>query len=80
MSSPDPGVADCQREMGEIMGRIQALAFPDDFDPVIERRVIDALEFIWFSSLLAWANGWVGIGDAGERLSSAAHLLLDQYD
>ncbi len=80
MSSPDPGVADCQREMGEIMGRIQALAFPDDFDPVIEKRVIDALEFIWFSSLLAWANGWVAIGDAGERLSSAAHLLLDQYD
>jgi TetR/AcrR family transcriptional regulator, cholesterol catabolism regulator len=80
MSSPDSGVADCQREMGEIMGRIQALAFPDDFDPVIEQRVIDALEFIWFSSLLAWANGWVAIGDAGERLSSAAHLLLDQYD
>jgi TetR/AcrR family transcriptional regulator, cholesterol catabolism regulator len=80
MSSPDPGVADCQREMGVVMGRIQALAFPDEFDPVTERRIIDALEFIWFSSLLAWANGWVGIGDAGERLSSAAHLLLDQYD
>lgn len=62
------------------MARIQALAFPDEFDPVTERRIIDALEFIWFSSLLAWANGWVGIGDAGERLSSAAHLLLDQYD
>ncbi len=80
MSSPDPGVADCQREMGVVMSRIQALAFPDDFDPVIERRIIDALEFIWFSSLLAWANGWVAIGDAGERLASAAHLLLDQYD
>jgi len=80
MSSPDPGVADCQHEMGVVMGRIQALAFPDDFDPVTEQRIIDALEFIWFSSLLAWANGWVAIGDAGERLSSAAHLLLDQYD
>jgi TetR/AcrR family transcriptional regulator, cholesterol catabolism regulator len=80
MSSPDTGVAHCQREMGVAMGRIQALAFPDDFDQVIEQRIIDALEFIWFSSLLAWANGWVGIGDAGERLASAAHLLLDQYD
>jgi AcrR family transcriptional regulator len=80
MSSPDPGVAECQREMGLVMGRIQANAFPPQFDPDIQQRIIDAIEFIWFSSLLAWANGWVGIGDAGERLSSAAHLLLDQYD
>lgn len=80
MSSPDPGVADCQREMGLVMGRIQAQAFPDHFDPDIEQRIIDAIEFIWFSSLLAWTNGWVGINDAGERLASAAHLLLDQYD
>jgi TetR/AcrR family transcriptional regulator, cholesterol catabolism regulator len=80
MSSPDSGVADCQREMGMVMGRIQAQAFPDHFDPDIEKRIIDAIEFIWFSSLLAWTNGWVGINDAGERLASAAHLLLDQYD
>ena len=80
MTSPDPGVAQCQREMGQVMGRIQANAFPDGFDPDTEQRIIDALEFIWFSSLLAWANGWVGIDDAGERLASAAHLLLDQYD
>jgi TetR/AcrR family transcriptional regulator, cholesterol catabolism regulator len=80
MSSPDPGVADCRREMGVAMGRIQSLAFPEEFDAVIERRIIDAIEFIWFSSLLAWANGWVGISDAGEHLASAAHLLLDQYD
>jgi AcrR family transcriptional regulator len=79
MSSPDAGVAACQREMGLVMGRIQALAFPEGFDPDVQRRIIDALEFIWFSSLLAWVNGWVGISDAGERLSSAAHLLLDQY-
>jgi len=80
MTSPDPGVAQCQREMGQVMGRIQANAFPDGFDPGTEQRIIDALEFIWFSSLLAWANGWVAIDDAGERLASAAHLLLDQYD
>ncbi len=80
MSSPDPGVAECQREMGLVMGRIQANAFPEQFDPDIQQRIIDAIEYIWFSSLLAWANGWVGIGDAGERLASAAHLLLDQYD
>jgi TetR/AcrR family transcriptional regulator, cholesterol catabolism regulator len=80
MSSPDPGVAECQQQMGLVMGRIQANAFPEQFDPDIQQRIVDVIEYVWFSSLLAWANGWVGIGDAGERLASAAHLLLDQYD
>jgi AcrR family transcriptional regulator len=80
MSSPDPAVAECQREMGLVMGHIQAQAFPSDFDPDLQQRIIQAIEFIWFSSLLAWVNGWVGIGDAGERLADAAHLLLDQFD
>jgi TetR/AcrR family transcriptional regulator, cholesterol catabolism regulator len=80
MSSPDPAVAACQSELGVIMGRIQAQAFPDDFDPEVQRRVIRALEFIWFTSLLAWVNGWAGIGETSDELASATHLLLDQFD
>jgi AcrR family transcriptional regulator len=44
MSSPDAGVAECQREMGLVMGRIQANAFPEQFDPDIQQRVIDAID------------------------------------
>jgi TetR/AcrR family transcriptional regulator, cholesterol catabolism regulator len=80
MSSPDPAVAECQSELGLIMGRIQAQAFPEDFDPDVQRRVIRALEFIWFTSLLAWVNGWAGIGETSDELASATHLLLDQFD
>jgi TetR/AcrR family transcriptional regulator, cholesterol catabolism regulator len=79
LSSSDPQVAGCQHELGEVMTRIQARAFPDDFDPDVEARVIQALEHVWFSSLLGWVNGWVGITQAGDELASAAHLMLDQY-
>jgi AcrR family transcriptional regulator len=79
LSSNDPQVAGCQHEMGEVMTRIQARAFPDDFDEDIQDRVIQALEHVWFSALLGWVNGWVGITQAGDELGSAAHLMLDQY-
>jgi AcrR family transcriptional regulator len=79
LSSNDPQVAGCQHEMGEAMTRIQARAFPGDFDVEIQDRVIQALEHVWFSALLGWVNGWVGITQAGDELASAAHLMLDQY-
>jgi AcrR family transcriptional regulator len=79
LSSPDRAVADCQGELTEIMARIQSQAFPLDFDPDIQTRVIRVLGFIWFTSLMAWVNDWAGASDTGEELASATHLLLDQY-
>jgi TetR/AcrR family transcriptional regulator, cholesterol catabolism regulator len=79
LSSADPQVAECQREVGEVMTRIQARAFPAEFDREVEDRIIRALEHVWFSALLGWVNGWRGITEAGDELASAAHLMLDQY-
>jgi len=79
LASPDPAVAGCKDEMDQVMGRIQAMAFPADFDPDVQNRVMRALGFVWFSSLLAWVNGWEGIDASGDELISAAHLMLDQF-
>jgi len=79
LSSPDPQVAECQREVAEVMARIQQQAFPPGFDSDIEARVIRVLEHVWFAALLGWVNGWRGIREASDDLASAAHLMLDQY-
>src|SRR5690242_582952 len=54
LSKPDPQVADCQEEVGQVMTRIQAIAFPDDFDPELRARINRALGHVWFSSLVGW--------------------------
>jgi AcrR family transcriptional regulator len=79
LSSNDPKVAECQSEVGTVMDRIQGLAFPRDFDPDLEVRITRALSHVWFASLLGWAHGWVGMTETGAELSSAAHLMLDQF-
>lgn len=80
LSSPDPEVVECQREVTRIMAGIQATAFPPDFDPHLQAGIIRTLGHVWFSALLGWVNGWSGISQAGEELATASHLLLDQYD
>jgi AcrR family transcriptional regulator len=80
LASSDPPVARCQREMNVVMTRIQSQVFPADFPLEVEAGIIRTLEHVWFSSLLGWVNGWMGMRAAGDELATAAHLLLDIYD
>jgi len=79
LTSNDPLVTRCQQDMNEVMTRIQRQVFPDDFPADVRDGVIRTLEHVWFSALLGWVNGWMGIKAAGDELATAAHLLLDSY-
>lgn len=80
LSTRDPQVSQCQEEVSAVMFRIQGRAYPDDFPADVRDRISRALGHVWFSSLMGWVNGWVGIGEAGDELASATHLMLDQYE
>ena len=79
LASTDPQAARCQQEIGQVMAETMATAFPDDFDRERRDDIVRTLGHVWFSSLVGWVNNWYGIGQAGDELEIAAHLLLDQY-
>jgi AcrR family transcriptional regulator len=75
ISSPDPAVSGCQREVTAVMAGV--LAGPmGDIDPKLKAEITRALSHVWFSALLGWVNGWTNVGAVGEELESAARLLL----
>lgn len=80
LSTGDPQVSSCQEEVSAVMYRIQARAYPDDFPADVRDRISRALGHVWFSSLMGWVNGWVGIAEAGDELASATHLMLDHFE
>jgi TetR/AcrR family transcriptional regulator, cholesterol catabolism regulator len=75
ISSPDPAVEPCQRDVTEVMAAILAKPM-SDVDPALREGVIRALSHVWFSALIGWVNGWTNVGAVGDELESAARLLL----
>lgn len=80
LASSDAHAAQCQREVSGVLTDTMALAFPEDFDPKVRADIVRTLGHVWFSALVGWVNDWFGIGQAGDELEIAAHLLLDQYE
>ena len=75
ISSPDPAVSGCQRDVTDVMASV--LSGPmGDIDPRLKAGIIRALSHVWFSALLGWVNGWTNVRAVGEELESAARLLL----
>lgn len=80
IASPDPGAAERQQEVAAAMSRILALAIGDGFEPSRKAQITRTLGHVWFSSLIGWVNGWSGIGQVGDEVEIATHLVLDQYE
>jgi TetR/AcrR family transcriptional regulator, cholesterol catabolism regulator len=75
VSSPDPAVSACQREVTRLI--TSALAAPmDGLDEARRLGVVRVLSHVWFSSLVGWVNGWTNVDGVGAELEAAARLLL----
>ena len=77
ISSPDPAVAECQKDVSRIMGDVLQSAM-DGVDPEVRTGAARALSHVWFSALLGWVNGWHAVGPVTDEMEHAAHLLLDR--
>jgi AcrR family transcriptional regulator len=75
ISSPDPAVSGCQRQMTAIMSDVLATPM-EGVEAELRDGVVVALNHIWFSALLGWVNGWASADSVGADLESAARLLL----
>ncbi len=80
MVSPDPGAAECQRQVTMIMTRTIASGLGDDLDPDVRDDTARILGHVWFSSLVGWVLGWSNIGNVSSEVEIASHLMLDHLD
>jgi TetR/AcrR family transcriptional regulator, cholesterol catabolism regulator len=76
VSSPDPAIKTCQREVTEIMVSVLSAAMADDVDDELKVGVCQVLTHVWFSSLIGWVNGWGNGVNVGDELELAIRLLL----
>jgi AcrR family transcriptional regulator len=80
LTSSDDEAGRCQRDVTELMDRIMVHAFPEGFDRATEAAITKVLGHVWFSCLISWVNGLGDMAWVGDEVSTAGHLLLDQYE
>lgn len=78
--SPEPGAAECQRQMTMIMIRTIARGLGEDLDPRLRADSARILGHVWFSALVGWVLGWSNIDQVSDEVSTAGHLILDHLD
>jgi AcrR family transcriptional regulator len=74
-SSPDPAVRECQQQVMTYISRVLSEAM-GDLDPGFKNDVVVCLRDVWFAALLGWVNGWDDVRVVGEKVESAARLVL----
>ena len=75
ISTPDPAVSDCQRQVNDIL--VSLLSAPlAGMDPERRAGVVKVLGHVWFSSLVGWVSGWSSVNQVGDELEAATRLLV----
>jgi AcrR family transcriptional regulator len=76
----DPAGVAALESSTESLARIMQPAFPDGVDPDLEASVAKVLGHVWWSTLVAWANGMGDMAWVSAELSQAVHLVVDRFD
>jgi AcrR family transcriptional regulator len=77
ISSPDPAVADCQKDVSRTMGEVLQSAM-GGVDADVREGAARVLSHVWFAALIGWVNGWHAVDPVADEMERAAHLLLDR--
>jgi AcrR family transcriptional regulator len=78
LSSPDPGV---RQSAAEVQGQIEAMASDIlvDLDPGLRSDIMAVLGHVWYSTLVAWANGRIDFDAVRAELDRAVRVLVSPH-
>lgn len=78
LSSADPGV---RQSAAEVQGQIEAMASDIlvDLDPGVRSDIMAVLGHVWYSALVAWANGRTDFDTVRAELDRAVRVLVSPH-
>ena len=79
LSSADPGV---QESAKEVQGQIAAMAagILSDVDPAVRTDILAVIGHVWYSTLVAWANGRTDFDQVLAELERAVRVLVEPHE
>ena len=79
LSSSDPGV---QRSANDVQRQIESMAsgILSDLDPQTQTDILAVLGHVWYSALVAWANGRIDFDQVTAELDRAVRVLVEPYE
>jgi TetR/AcrR family transcriptional regulator, cholesterol catabolism regulator len=80
LTAGDPAGVEALTGMRETLARIMRPAFPADVDPALEASVSRVVGHVWWSAMIAWANGMGNMAWVTKELAEAVDLLAKPFD
>ena len=79
LSSADAGV---QASAAEVQGQIETMAagILGDLDPAVRSDILAVIGHVWYSTLVAWANGRIDFDRVIAELERAVRVVVGPYD
>jgi AcrR family transcriptional regulator len=79
LSSSDPGV---QQSAAEVQGQIASMAagILSGIDPAVRTDILAVIGHVWYSTLVAWANGRTDFDQVLAELERAVRVLVEPHE